>query len=189
MSKTLKSVLIIIALMAGGLAIGCSLSSCGGDGGGSNPPVQGGNPSGENDPSSSGGSGTENTVFGSADADNNEVPDEIDAWIKSVAPTSAKLRAALTKNAVVYTHALLDASDPGLSRDHATEMDQIAGCLVFLVGVGKMIDLTEELEAEFLSSSERSRAYLEYDSHLGGIYPSPPTDGSTCGNDILFLPN
>ena len=187
MSKNVKTGLIIVALIAGGFTI-CGLTSCGGGGGGDtvgDPPIR--NPDVPNNPQSGGGSG--NTVLGSADTNSNEVPDEVDEWIASIAPSSAKTRAALTQNAVVYTHALLDADNKALSRDHAREMGRAIACVIHLVGARVALDLSDELEAQFLNSNERSEAYIKYDGHLGGTSPLAPSDGSTCDFNLASLPN
>jgi hypothetical protein len=195
MTTKIKAGLIVAALLAGGFAVSCGLTACGGGGGGSddggtpnpNPPTNnGGNNPGEN---------PKQLILGAADDNpHNRVPDDVDAWIASVAPNSAKTRAALTQDAGVITDQLLDADDASLSRDHARQEESAISCIRFILGqqgmsVIKQADLTDQLRSKFLSTRDRIKTYTKYDGQLGGIYSDAPDDGSTCTFDLDSLPN
>ncbi len=189
MSKTLKSVLIVVALLAGGLVISCGLSACGGGGGGNSnipkePEIA---PDGSILPPDPGAAGNK-TLLG-VDSNNNGVRDDIERYLATTYAGQPKTFLAMMDLAAVMQLELKDADSEDLSRQHALVNTKISACIISIVGVDAKSEYRRALSAEQLNTTARSQAHEEYDSHLGGMWQSPPDDGSTCSEAVKTASN
>jgi len=101
------------------------------------------------------------------DSDQDGIRDDIQRYIGLTYPNSQKTRAALRQATMALQKIILESPDEE-SALYNTELEARASECIWYIHPddGRKIDNT--LMAEFLNTPERSRAYLEYNSHLGG---------------------
>jgi hypothetical protein len=101
------------------------------------------------------------------DSDDDGIRDDIQRYIALNYPESEKTRAALRQASFALQKAILESHDEE-SALYNTELEARASeCIRYIhPDEGRKID--NLLVAEFLNTLERSRAYLEYNSKLGG---------------------
>lgn len=125
------------------------------------------------------------------DADADGVRDDIQRYIALTYPNSAKARAALTQATKLMQSELLDASDKSKSMQHAVEDDRSGECLASL-RPDDFVNIERALEAKFLNTEERIRAYLKYNDQLGGeVFSGKPLSEwkTSCAFNPDTLPN
>ncbi len=114
------------------------------------------------------------------DSDNDGVRDDIQRWIELNYPNSAKKRMALRQYSKAMNDALANASDKRASINNAYKTGYAQECLFYiyreLEGTARpAYKINDQLLAEFLNTQDRSTAYLNYNSQLGGeIFSSTP---------------
>lgn len=141
------------------------------------------------------GSAGEATLAG-IDSDNDGVRDDVQRWIALTYPNSQKTRAALTQYAKAMQLILLNAADVANARANSLVLDRASDCTTFvrrqLLGIGgsDAYRVKRELEAVYLNTPARSRAWLEADSHLSGMFFNVPSDlSSGCDFNPNAMPN
>ena len=127
------------------------------------------------------------------DSDHDGVRDDVQRYIATTYPNSAKTRAALTQIAKVMQAALLDATDKEKSILHAEESDRSITCLVYVAGsVSTERQLRLALMPVALNTDARNKAYFMYDDQLGGqVFSGTPYDqrAAACDFNVAALPN
>jgi hypothetical protein len=130
------------------------------------------------------------------DSDNDGVRDDVQRWIAMTYPNSAKTRAALTQMAKAKQMILMNAADAVNARTYALEAGRASGCISYVrkqvLGtiVTDAYDIKREIEAIYLNTYLRTMAYLQYDSHLGGMsFTLPPNNSSVCNFNPDVMPN
>ena len=128
------------------------------------------------------------------DSDHDGVRDDVQRWIATTFPDSEKTRAAVTQMAKAMQSMLLSAEDEKSSRMNAIARNRAAFCISFvrdqlLGSASDAYDLKREIEAVYLNTAERTRAWLRADSHLGGMYSVPDDLSKGCDFDPNALPN
>jgi len=131
----------------------------------SEPPPEPPNPPGNGLPPDPGEAGK--ATLEGIDSDQDGVRDDIQRYIALTYPDSQKTRAALRQAAIALQKIILESPDVE-SALYNTELEARASeCIRYIhPDNGRKID--NMLMAEFLNTLERSRAYLDYDSKLGG---------------------
>ena len=103
------------------------------------------------------------------DSDGDGVRDDIQRYIVLTYPDSEKTRAGLTQYARAVQQTLLDADDEERSLANAHDRKRVLDCLRYILGsVDAASLIREELKAEFLNTTVRSRAWIIADGHLSG---------------------
>jgi hypothetical protein len=130
------------------------------------------------------------------DSDNDGVRDDVQRWIALTYPNSQKTRTALSQIAKAKQVILMNAADAINARAYALEEDRASDCLTYvrtqIKGVGKNddYDIGSEIQARYLNTYLRTKTYLQYDSHLGGMTFTLPDDYSTgCNFNPNVMPN
>ncbi len=100
------------------------------------------------------------------DSDNDGVRDDVQCWIALTYPNSEKTRAALSQGTIVMQQILLDAADPIKSYNNALESGNAVDCLNYVRADSARVGA--EIEAVFLNTYLRSKAWLQADAHLSG---------------------
>jgi hypothetical protein len=101
------------------------------------------------------------------DADGDGIRDDIQRYIALTYPESSKTRAALRQAAIALQKTILESPDEE-SALNTTELEARASECIRYIHPDEGRNIDNMLIAEFLNTPERSRAYLEYDSKLGG---------------------
>lgn len=129
------------------------------------------------------------------DSDNDGVRDDAQRWIALTYPNSEKTRAAVTQMAKAMQLIILNAADAANARKYSRAADKASFCITFVrrqvlgLGSSDAYQINRELEAIYLNTAARSRAWLQADSYLSGMY-SVPSDLSTgCNFDPNAMPN
>jgi len=174
-----SKIIIIIGIVVVSVLGVCSLTSCGGGGGNGNnesgvilPPI----------------SGQPVETLAGKDVNGNSVWDYIEPRIDSY--NSEKARMALREYAKNMQSALLDAEDEKLSVQHARDGSYVSGCVDYILGLTESIETRKMLRADILNTDKRSRAYILYNSQLGGYtFTAWSGKASLCNFDVDSLPN
>jgi hypothetical protein len=112
------------------------------------------------------------------DSDADGVRDDLEQYIASRYPNSARTREALLQLAADFQLATLNRASHELSRARARAIDETISCVVAVSG--DYADAVSRLEQEHTNTMERLRAYAEYDDHLLGLSVRlPPEDYGT----------
>ena len=129
------------------------------------PPPEPPDPPGNDLPPDPGEAGK--ATLGGIDSDQDGIRDDIQRYIALTYPESQKTRAALRQATIALQKIILESPDVE-SALRNTELEARASeCIRYIhPNEGRKIDNT--LMAEFLNTFERSRAYLTYNSKLGG---------------------
>ena len=101
------------------------------------------------------------------DSDGDGIRDDIQRYIALTYPDSRKTRAALKQFTLALHSAILESPDEESALSN-TELEARAGECLWYIHSEDAIIISNLLMAEYLNTLERSRAYLEYDSKLGG---------------------
>jgi len=116
------------------------------------------------------------------DSDGDGVRDDVQRWIALTYPNSQKTRAALRQMAQAMQNILLNAADVANARVNADIADNAADCISYvresMLGLAgsDAYSLKEELRAVYLNTLLRTKAWLQHDSHLGGMFFTVPAD-------------
>lgn len=108
------------------------------------------------------------------DSDNDGVRDDIQRYIALKFTDSAKFKALMTQHAKTMQSAILVADDKALSIEVAHEGSKDFACGRYIKWVVEPENrpyrrrVVSEQDAYILNTMERSRAYIKYNSHLGG---------------------
>ncbi|HWM90311.1 MAG TPA: hypothetical protein VN493_06045 [Thermoanaerobaculia bacterium] len=102
------------------------------------------------------------------DSDGDGLRDDIQRYIELTHPNEPATRAGLRQYIFPLQRALVDADSGETALQHTANLDRADDCLQSLIGLRPTIEATDKLVAEFLNTEERSRAYILYDSQLGG---------------------
>jgi hypothetical protein len=129
------------------------------------PPVDPPNPPGDGLPPDPGEAGK--TTLEGIDSDGDGIRDDIQRYIALTYPDSQKTREALRQAVIALQKIILESPDKERALRNTELEARASECIRYIYPEdGRKIDNT--LMAEFLNTIERSRAYLEYDSKLGG---------------------
>ena len=130
------------------------------------------------------------------DSDSDGVRDDVQRYIATTYPQSARARAALSQYAIALQHVLLDTKDP--TRAKAAWSDAIAGlrCLMYIQGVKPAASTETLIRAEYLNTEPRVRAFFEASRHsppapstLDELSNPSPNYRSFCAFEPDRLPN
>lgn len=102
------------------------------------------------------------------DEDGNGIRDDVDAWIATVYPDKPKIQSALGQGARAIQVAITASPNKWAARQNRDEVARARDCLRIRLGHNLARDLESETRARTLNTYSRSKAYLEYDSYLGG---------------------
>jgi len=129
------------------------------------------------------------------DSDNDGVRDDVQRWIAMTFPNSQKTRAAVTQMAKAMQLMILNAADEANARKYSSAADSASFCISFVRGQilglrsSDAYNLKRELEAVYLNTAVRSRAWMQADSYLGGMYGVPSDLSKGCKFNLDALPN
>lgn len=126
------------------------------------------------------------------DSDNDGVRDDIERYIWLTYPHSQKTRLALTSDAIAMQAALLSRGDPALASGASDALGRAAYCLWYIYDGPASFPVSNNVEALYLNTSERSRAYKAYFGLLNGQFvPGVPESQrkAQCAFDPDTLPN
>jgi hypothetical protein len=101
------------------------------------------------------------------DSDGDGLRDDIQRYIALTYPGSQKTRAALRQAAIALQKIILGSPNEE-SALRNTELEARASECIWYIHPNEGHKIDNMLMAEFLNTVERSRAYLMYDSKLGG---------------------
>jgi len=101
------------------------------------------------------------------DSDQDGLRDDIQRYIALTYPDSQKTRAALRQFTIAFQKATLESPDEE-SALRNTELEARASECLWYIHSRSSIRMSDLLMAEFLNTMDRSRAYLTYNSKLGG---------------------
>lgn len=101
------------------------------------------------------------------DSDADGVRDDVQRWIVLTYPNSQKTREALLQGGKTMQEFILNAADPVSSYNSAIQTDKDGSCLAYILSSG-FSKVSSEHQARFLNTYQRSKAWLEADSHLSG---------------------
>jgi hypothetical protein len=101
------------------------------------------------------------------DSDGDGLRDDIQRYIALTYPDSRKTRAALRQFALTLNKTTLESPDEE-SALRNTELEARASECLWYIHAEQSIQMSDLLMAEYLNTLDRSRAYLEYNSKLGG---------------------
>jgi len=135
------------------------------------------------------------TTLEGIDSDNDGVRDDVQRWIVLTYPNSEKTRAALIQMAKAMQTILLNATDVVNARTYSLEADRASDCISYIqrqlgISGGDTYNLKREMEAVYLNTYVRSKAWLQHDAHLSGMSFSVPADlSSGCDFDPAAMQN
>ena len=101
------------------------------------------------------------------DSDQDGIRDDIQRYIALTYPDSQKTRAALKQYTLAFQKATLESPDEERALRNTEYMHRASECL-WHIHSEDSIKMSDTLLAEFLNTMNRSRAYLAYNSKLGG---------------------
>ena len=101
------------------------------------------------------------------DSDQDGIRDDIQRYIALTYPDSQKTRAALKQYTLAFQKATLESPDEERALRNTEYMHRASECL-WHIHSEDSIKMSDTLLAEFLNTMDRSRAYLAYNSKLGG---------------------
>jgi hypothetical protein len=90
---------------------------------------------------------------------------------------------------------LLNATDATNARARALESGRASDCISYIqrqlgISGGDTYRLKREMEAVYLNTYARSKAWLQHDAHLSGMFFSVPIDKSgSCNFDPALMAN
>jgi hypothetical protein len=119
------------------------------------------------------GEGGKATLQG-IDVNQNGVRDDVERYIAYTypEPSDAATRAALAQYAIPLQQALMDTADETKALEHEKDIDRATECLRYLHGSMPARGIRRSISLVLLNTSERSRAYLDYNAQLGGhVFP------------------
>jgi hypothetical protein len=128
------------------------------------------------------------------DSDNDGVRDDVQRYIASTYPNSARARAAASGVAREFQRGLVLAASGG-SFDFLLWDPGFSGsvdCLWFVMGGRDAVPARRNLVAEFLNTRERSMAYVEMNRSAAGTVTGGASPGdyrAGCSFDPMALPN
>ncbi|MDH3391983.1 MAG: hypothetical protein OEL85_09330, partial [Desulfobulbaceae bacterium] len=131
----------------------------------SEPPVDPPNPPGDGLPPDPGEAGK--ATLEGIDSDQDGIRDDIQRYIALTYPDSQKTRAALKQYTLAFQKATLESPDEERALHNTEYMHRASECLWYIYSENS-IKMSDTLLAEFLNTMDRSRAYLAYNSKLGG---------------------
>jgi len=114
------------------------------------------------------------------DSDNDGVRDDVQRWIVMTYSNSQKTRAALKQMAKAKQLVLLNAADQVNARANALVGDKAAYCLSYVreqvlgISGSDAYDIKAEMRAIYLNTYARSKAWLQHDSYLSGMFFAVP---------------
>jgi len=130
------------------------------------------------------------------DSDNDGVRDDVQRWIALTYPNSQKTRAALRQDAKAMQVIILNASNPAIARANSIAEGRASDCIRFVrrqvLGtiVTDTYQINREMEAVFLNTAARSRAWLQADHYLSGMMFNVPIDlSASCNFNANTMPN
>jgi hypothetical protein len=129
------------------------------------PPVDPPNPPGSVLPPDPGEAGM--ATLEGIDSDQDGIRDDIQRYIALTYPGSQKTRAALRQFTLAFQKATLESPDEERALNNVEDMHRAQECLWYIHSRSS-IKMSDSLMAEYLNTMERSRAYLAYNSKLGG---------------------
>lgn len=101
------------------------------------------------------------------DSDQDGLRDDIQRYIALTYPDSQKTRAALRQFTFAFQKATLESPDEESALHNVERMHRASECLWYIHSENS-INIKNAMKAEWLNTLERSRAYLTYNSKLGG---------------------
>jgi hypothetical protein len=101
------------------------------------------------------------------DLDGDGLRDDIQRYIILTYPNSQKTRAALRQFSFALNKAILESPDEEKALNNTEFMHRASECLWYIHS-RQSINMSDSLMAEYLNTIDRSRAYLDYNSKLGG---------------------
>jgi hypothetical protein len=101
------------------------------------------------------------------DSDGDGIRDDIQRYIALTYPDSARTRAALLQMTVALQKALLESPDEESALNNTETIHRASECNWY-INAAASIRMTDLLMSQYLNTEARSRAYLEYNSKLGG---------------------
>ena len=101
------------------------------------------------------------------DSDQDGLRDDIQRYIALTYPDSQKTRTALRQFALALQKATLESPDKMSALNNTELMHRASECL-WHIHSRNSIQMSDLLMTEFLNTMDRSRAYLVYNSKLGG---------------------
>jgi hypothetical protein len=101
------------------------------------------------------------------DSDQDGIRDDIQRYIALTYPDSQKTRAALRQFTLAFQKATMESPDEESALKNVEIMHRASECL-WHIHSENSIKIKNALKAEWLNTMERSRAYLAYNSKLGG---------------------
>jgi len=129
------------------------------------PPVDPPNPPGSGLPPDPGEAGM--ATLEGIDSDQDGIRDDIQRYIALTYPDSQKTRAALRQFTLAFQKATLESPDEESALINVESMHRASECL-WHIHSENSIKIKNALKAEWLNTMGRSRAYLAYNSKLGG---------------------
>jgi len=130
------------------------------------------------------------------DSDNDGVRDDVQRWIVMTYPNSQKTRAALIQMAKATQVILINANNVANARSYSLDEGRASDCISYIrkqvLGVGNSdaYNVKREMDAIYLNTYSRTKAYLQYDARLSGMFFSVPIDKSaTCNFNPDLMPN
>ena len=129
------------------------------------PPVDPPNPPGSGLPPDPGEAGM--ATLEGIDSDQDGIRDDIQRYIALTYPDSQKTRAALRQFTLAFHEAILKSPDEASALNNVEDMHRAQECLWYIHSRSS-IKMSDSLMAEYLNTMARSRAYLAYNSKLGG---------------------
>ena len=131
----------------------------------SEPPPDPPNPPGDGLPPDPGEAGK--ATLEGIDSDQDGIRDDIQRYIALTYPDSRKTREALRQFTLAFQKSTLESPDEESPLYNVESMHRASECL-WHIHSENSIKIKNALKSEFLNTMERSRAYLAYNSKLGG---------------------
>ena len=101
------------------------------------------------------------------DSDGDGLRDDIQRYIALTYPDSQKTRAALRQYTFALNKVMLESPDEESALNNTELIHRASECLWYIHS-RQSIRMSDLLMAEYLNTMDRSRAYLEYNTKLGG---------------------
>ena len=112
------------------------------------------------------------TTLAGIDSDGDGVRDDIQRYIALTYWDQSGVAAGLRQEAVLTQAAIEHSESKEMALQYSDQLDRSTNCLRFRIAdLNKVVKMEDSLLSEILNTDERSRAYIRYDSHLGGIFP------------------
>jgi hypothetical protein len=101
------------------------------------------------------------------DSDGDGLRDDIQRYIALTYPDSQKTRAALRQYTIALNKVMLESPDEESALNNTELIHRASECLWYIFSENS-IKMKKILKSEYLNTMDRSQAYLEYNSKLGG---------------------